>query len=449
MPKKSLNKTVEQVQYEVQKVLGAKFKSKCPNIRGTASEYKIRWVGFSAKWDTWEPAHNIEVCATESIDSFWEERDIAAKLKTKTESKKIVKTEVVVASTCTRPRRSTANKKPTDTGVAKITERLESTSIQKRGNKRGSFINNDVKSPSPKKVKTAIEQVEAKVLEIMIDTVKPVDSAVKRSSRRAKSENIGLEKSKGGELAHASAKTAAQKKLSSKGVSSKGISSKRVAANKATAKKLSEKQVEKKKKSETKKMTKTKSGLPIAFQKKSTVKKIKTKVPARKNRSKSQNTEIDFKKSQILKVVKHVLKKESYTILESVKQHVDKQIDRFQRNQEDFYTEIKTLILSCESELSDELIHEISQLVQPIVEKTVENKSDEDSVVRNISEVTETSILPVEVDVSNLNGTEDKTNSNQENIDPSKMTKAQQMELLKSQAELVEKRKSGDEQVLA
>jgi len=447
MPKKSLNKTVEQVQYEVQKVLGAKFKSKCPNIRGTASEYKIRWVGFSAKWDTWEPAHNIEVCATESIDSFWEERDIAAKLKTKTESKKIVKTEVVVASI--RPRRSTANKKPTDTGVAKITERLESTSIQKRGNKRGSFINNDVKSPSPKKVKTAIEQVEAKVLEIMIDTVKPVDGAVKRSSRRAKSENIGLEKSKDGELAHASAKTAAQKKVSSKGVSSKGISSKRVAANKATAKKLSEKQVEKKKKSETNKMTKTKSGLPIAFQKKSTVKKIKTKVPARKNRSKSQNTEIEFKKSQILKVVKHVLKKESYTILESVKQHVDKQIDRFQRNQEDFYTEIKTLILSCESELSDELIHDISQLVQPIVEKTAENKSDEDSVVRNISEVTEASILPVEVDVSNLNGTEDKTNSNQENIDPLKMTKAQQMELLKSQAELVEKRKSGDEQVLA
>merc|ERR1712071_735970 len=298
---------------------------------------------------------------------------------------------------------------------------------------------------SPKKVKTAIEQVEAKVLEIMIDTVKPVDGAVKRSSRRAKSENIGLEKSKDGELAHASAKTAAQKKVSSKGVSSKGISSKRVAANKATAKKLSEKQVEKKKKSETNKMTKTKSGLPIAFQKKSTVKKIKTKVPARKNRSKSQNTEIEFKKSQILKVVKHVLKKESYTILESVKQHVD----RFQRNQEDFYTEIKTLILSCESELSDELIHEISQLVQPIVEKTAENKSDEDSVVRNISEVTEASILPVEVDVSNLNGTEDKTNSNQENIDPSKMTKAQQMELLKSQAELVEKRKSGDEQVLA
>ena len=36
-------------------------------------------------------------------------------------------------------------------------------------------------------------------------------------------------------------------------------------------------------------------------------------------------------------VVKHVLKEESYAILESVKQHVDQQMDRFQRSQEDFF----------------------------------------------------------------------------------------------------------------
>jgi hypothetical protein len=443
MPKKkSIDKTAEPVQYEVQKVVGAKFKSKCPNIRKTASDYKIRWVGFSAKWDTYEPAENIEACATESVDSFWEERDIA---KTKIESEKVVKTGAVTGTIAkiTRPRRSTASKKPTETAVTKITEKLESTSIQKRGNKRGSLFNSDTKSPSPKKVKTAIEKVEAKVLEIMSDTVKHVGGqkvAVlfdKRSSRRAKSENIGLAKSGDGDFAHIS-----PKKATSKGVSSKGTTSRRVATNKAKA--IDEKKLENKKKSETKKIPKTKSGLPVAFQKKSAVKKIKTKIPAKKRISKSGNTEInEFKKSQILKVVKQVLKKESYMILESVKQHVDKQMDRFQQSQEDFYTEIKTLILSCESELSDELRIEISQ-VEPDSE-IVENKSDEDSALRNDSEIIEAPILLDLPILGAPNSSETENNPNEENIDPMKMTKPQQIEFLKSQAELVEKRKSGDE----
>lgn len=442
MPKKSLVKTEKPVQYEVQKVLGAKFTSKCPSIRKTASEYKIRWVGFSAKWDTWEPADGMEASATESIDSYWEEREIAAKLK---QDSKVVKTEVVVENT--RPRRSTATKKTTEAGVARITEKLESTTIQKRGNKRGSLYNNDAKSPNSKKVKTALEQVEDRVLESMIDTKK-------RSTRRAKSENIGLEKSEDGKLA-----TVIPKKVALKKTSSKGSSSKRVAENKALAEKLSKKQAEKIKTPGTKKITKTKTGLPIAFQKKSAVKKTKTEAPARKSVSKSKNkkpsteSEINkLKKSQILKVVKHVLKEESYAILESVKQHVDQQMDRFQRSQEDFYTEIKTLILSCESELSDELSKEIVQVVGPkgpVGVKTAKNNSDDDSTERKDSETIAASIVPVEVGIDS-SAMEDKTKTaNEENIDPSKMTKTEQMAFLKSQAVLVEKRKSGDEKVLA
>ncbi|KAI3945605.1 hypothetical protein MKW92_013782 [Papaver armeniacum] len=56
--------------YEVEKIIGIFYGNNPDTNQGPAElHYKVKWKGWGSKWNTWEPASNLENCE-ESIEDF-------------------------------------------------------------------------------------------------------------------------------------------------------------------------------------------------------------------------------------------------------------------------------------------------------------------------------------------------------------------------------------------